>query len=174
MVKQAKLYAVEDLVEKFKSAKSSALVDYQGLTAEQITALRREVTESGGQMLVIKNTLISRALAKIGISLDQTLTGPTAVVFSNQDELASLKTIDETSKKLEKPEFKLGVLDNKLILADGLKKLVNLPSKEVLLAQFVGGLANPLVRLVLALKFNQSKLVMVLQAVADKGGENNG
>ena len=63
MVNQTKIFAVQDLTEKLKAAKAVALIDYQGLTAEQIAELRRKVKEAGGFIQVVKNTLISRALA---------------------------------------------------------------------------------------------------------------
>lgn len=173
MVNQAKIFAVQDLTEKLKAARAVALIDYQGLTAEQIAELRRKIKEAGGSVQVIKNTLISRALAQLGISLDQKLTGPTAIVFANEDEVSPLKLVDETAKQFEKPEFKLGVYQGKLLTKDRLQQLVQLPSRETLLAQIVGGLANPLSRLVYSLKFNQTKLVLVLKQIAEKGGENH-
>ena len=174
MVKQTKLYAVEDLVAKFKAAKTTALVDYQGISAEQITDLREKIKEAGGQVQVIKNTLISRALANLGITLEEKLTGPTALVFANEDEISPLQIIAKVAKELEKPKFKLGVYQNKIISDTDIERFVKLPPKEVLLAQFVGGLNNPLFRLVYALRFNQTKLVLILKQIAEKGGEQNG
>lgn len=167
MLNQAKLFAVEDLSEKLKSSKSAALVDYQGLTAKQIAELRRKVRESGGAIQVIKNTLISRGLAKIGIKLNKKLTGPTAIVFANEDEISTLKIVADTAKELEKPEFKLGVYQSKKLSLEELNKFVALPGREALLAQFVGGLSSPLSRLAYGLKFNQMKLALVLKAIAE-------
>jgi len=174
MVSQAKVFALEDLIEKIKTAKSAALIDYQGLTANQITDLRRKVKEAGGKIQVFKNTLITRALAQLGIELDQPLQGPTALVFANEDETAPLKIIDQSVKEIEKPEFKLGIFNQRLLSLEELKRLVGLPSKEALIAQFAGGLANPLSRLINSLNFNQRKLVLVLNQIAEKGGEENG
>ncbi len=168
MVNQAKIFAVQDLAEKLKSAKAVALIDYQGLTAEQLATLRHQVKEAGGAIQVVKNTLIMRALAQLGIALDQKLTGPTAVVFAYEDEISPLKLVDETAKQLEKPEFKIGLYQGRVLAQTQLKQLVKLPSRETLLAQIVGGLANPLARLAQGLKFNQTKLVLVLKQIAEK------
>ncbi len=174
MVSQAKIYAVTDLAEKLKTAKTTALIDYQGLTAKQIAELRSKVKEAGGQIQVIKNTLISRALAKVGIELDKPLVGPTALVFANENEIESLKIIDEAGQELEKPEFKLGIYQKKLLSIDQLQKFVKLPGREVLLSQIISGLTNPLSRLVYGLKFNQIKLILMLKEVMNsKGGEKN-
>jgi large subunit ribosomal protein L10 len=168
MINQTKIYEVENIKATLAEAKSAALIDYQGLTAEQGRQLRQKIKEGGGTMTVAKNTLISIALKQIGIELPAPLTGPTALVVSNQDEVAPLKAVDETRKQFEKPEFKLGIFQGKILPLEELQKLISLPTKEVLLAQFVGGLANPLQRLVQAMKYNQTKLVLVLKAVAEK------
>ena len=172
MVNQAKMFALTDLVEKLKDAKTSALIDYQGLTAKQITKLRDQVKEVGGQIQVFKNTLITRALTQLGIELDQSLEGPTALVFSNEDEASALKIVDQTARELEKPKFKAGVYQKRLLPLIELERFVKLPSREVLISQFIGGLTNPLSRLINSLNFNQRKLVLVLKQVSEKGGEN--
>ncbi|MFH1601508.1 MAG: 50S ribosomal protein L10 [Candidatus Shapirobacteria bacterium] len=173
MVNQAKIYEVENLKALIEGSKSSALIDYQGLSAEQVRALRIAIGENGGIMLVAKNTLIMFALKALGIELSEKLTGPTALVVANEDEIAPLKQIEETRKQYEKPEFKLGVFQGKLLTLTELEKLISLPGKEVLLSRFVGGLANPLSRLAYSLNYNQQKLLLVLKALEkDKGGEN--
>ncbi len=168
MVQQAKIFAVEDIKSKIASAKTVALIDYQGLTAPQLNELRDKIRQVGGSLEVFKNTLIIRALAGLSIELPELLTGPTAVVFSNEDEVSGLKKVEEARKQFEKPEFKYGVYQNKLLGPEEVLKFVALPAREVLLAQFVGGLANPLARLIASLKYNQTRLLLVLKAAAAK------
>ena len=168
MVNQTKMFAVDDLAEKLKSAKSAALVDYQGLNAEQTAEMRKKIKASGGVIEVIKNTLIARGLAKIGIDLDSPLEGPTAVVLANEDEVAPIKVIAETAKQFQKPEFKMGVYNGKKLSLEELKRFVDLPSREVLLSQIVGGLANPFSRMIGSIKSGPTKLVLALKAIAEK------
>jgi len=167
MINQTKIFVVEDLVEKLKAAKSAALIDYQGLNAEQTAELRKKIKAAGGIMEVIKNTLITRSLAKLGIDLDSQLEGPTAVVLANEDEVAPIKAVAEVAKEFKKPEFKFGVYNGKKLSLESLKRLVSLPSKQVLLSQIVGGLNNPLSRMIGSLKSNQTKLVLALKQIAD-------
>jgi large subunit ribosomal protein L10 len=166
--KTAKIDQVDLVASKLSAAKSAALLQYQGLTAAQISTLRAKVKETGGEMTVVKNSLILRALLKIGISLPSVLTGPTAVVYSNTDEIAPLKEIDTVNKDKDKTYFKYGLFNGKLLSLDELKKFLSLPSKSSLIAQFIGGLKNPLQRLVYAMRFNQTQLVLTLKAIADK------
>ncbi|MFA6250049.1 MAG: 50S ribosomal protein L10 [Candidatus Shapirobacteria bacterium] len=159
---------VEDLTKKLESAKSAALIQYQGLNAADIANLRNQVKQSGGVLEVAKNSLISLSLGKIGIKLPETLTGPTAIAFCQTDEVNPLKEIDKINKEKDKTSFKYGLFDKKLLSLDELKKFLTLPSKTALVSQFIGDLTNPLYRLAYAMRFNQTRLVLALKAVADK------
>lgn len=168
MPKQTKIDQVQTVADRLESAKSAALVQYQGLTAADVASLRANVRKAGGQMEVVKNSLITRALLKLGIRLPTNLSGPTAIAYCDTDEIAPLKEIEKVNKEKEKTEFKFGIYDRKLLTASDLTKFLSLPSKTQLIAQLLGGLQNPLQRLVYAMRFNQQQLVMTLKAVADK------
>ncbi|MBU1117994.1 50S ribosomal protein L10 [Patescibacteria group bacterium] len=168
MPKLQKINQVDEVAKKLTEAKSAALIQYQGLTAGDVSALRAKIKESGGSLEVIKNTLITRALNKIGLNLPETLTGPTAIAFCDTDEVAPLKEIDIVNKDKDKTSFKYGLYNQKLLLVDELKTFLSLPSKSTLIAQFIGGLKNPLERLVYAMRFNQQQLVLTLKALSDK------
>lgn len=166
--KNQKIDKVGEVVVKLNEAKSAALIQYQGLDAAGITNLRDKVKSTGGLIEVTKNSLIFRALLKLGISLPEELVGPTAIVYSNTDEIAPLKEVDAVNKSSEKTTFKYGIYNGKLLSLDELKKFISLPSKTTLIAQFIGGLKNPLQRMVYAMRYNQTQLVMTLKAIADK------
>jgi large subunit ribosomal protein L10 len=163
-----KIEQVDQVAKKLEQAKSIALFQYQGLNATDITDLRAQVKQTGGQIEVVKNSLIVRALKKIGIKLPETLTGPTAITYCNEDEIAPLKEIDKVNKDKELTSFKYGIYNKKLLSLEELKTFLSLPSKTALISQFIGGLANPLQRLSTALRFNQSQLVLTLKALSEK------
>lgn len=163
-----KIEQVDQVAKKLDQAKSIALLQYQGLTANEITELRAQVKAVGGHIEVVKNSLIIRALEKIGIKLPEILTGPTAITYCNEDEVAPLKEIDKINKEKEVTSFKYGIFNKKLLSLEEFASFISLPSKNTLLSQFVGGLANPLQRLVYALRFNQTKLVLTLKALSQK------
>jgi large subunit ribosomal protein L10 len=168
MPKQQKIDKVDQVAQKLSDAKSAALVQYQGLTAADISSLRDQIKQTGGVMEVVKNTLITRALEKIGITLPEDLTGPTAIAYCETDEIAPLKEIDKVNKEKDKTSFKYGIYDKQLLSLDQLKQFLSLPSKTTLIAQFIGGLANPLVRLTYAMRYNQTRLVLALKAISEK------
>ncbi len=168
MVKQSKIYEVENIAQNIKESESVALIDYQGLSAQQNTELRKKIKESGGIMEVAKNTLIKRALNKIGIELKEKLTGPTALVYTQKDAITPLKAINETAKELKSPKFKFGIYKQKLLPLKRFKKLVEIPGKEILLSQLANGLNAPMVKLVNSLQFNQRKLTLLLKSLAEQ------
>jgi len=168
MPNQSKIDQVAQVADKLTSAKSAALVQYQGLSAKDLTTLRAQVKQTGGHMEVVKNTLITRALEKIGIKLPQKLVGPTSITYCNDDEVAPLKEIDKINRVKELTSFKYGIFENKLLSLEKLQQLLTLPGKSTLIAQFIGGLKNPLQRLAYALNYNQTRLVLVLKAISEK------
>lgn len=168
MPNQAKINQVKDVTDKLKSAKSAALVQYQGLSADEINQLRAKIKQAGGHMEVVKNTLITRALEKLGIKLPEKLTGPTSVTYCNDDEIAPLKEIDKVNQEKELTSFKYGIFEDKLLPLEKLNLLLTLPGKSTLLAQFIGGLKNPLQKLAYILNYNQTRLVLVLNAINKK------
>ncbi|MFA7300724.1 MAG: 50S ribosomal protein L10 [Candidatus Shapirobacteria bacterium] len=166
--KNNKINQVEVVTKSLTEAKSAALLQYQGLTAGDISNLRDKVRVQGGRIEVIKNSLITRALSKIGITLPAVLTGPTAIAFSLTDEIAPLKEIETINKAKEKTFFKYGIYAGKLLSAEELSKFLSLPSKSALISQLLSGLKNPLQRMVYAMRYNQTRLVLTLKAISDK------
>jgi large subunit ribosomal protein L10 len=168
MPTQQKIEQVEDVAKKLSESKSAALVQYQGLNAGDIAELRANIKDKGGVMEVVKNSLITRALKKMGIELPEPLTGPTSIAYCNDDEIAPLKEIDKVNKAKDITSFKYGVYNNKLLSVNELKTFLTLPSKTTLISQFIGGLVNPLQRMAYAMRYNQTQLALVLKAIQEK------
>ena len=114
----------------------------------------------------------ARALQNLGITLPETLVGPTAVTFCNEDEVNPLKEVNKVNKTQDFITFKYGIFDKKLLGFDELKQFIALPSKSTLIAQLLGGLVNPLQRLTYSMRYNQTQLALALKAVAEKQEQN--
>lgn len=80
--------------------------------------------------MVAKNTLITLALKQMKIKLPKPLTGPTALVIAVDEETAPLQVIAKTKKEFEKPEFKLGIYQEKFYLPQNWKNLPLCPQKK--------------------------------------------
>lgn len=177
MKKQEKIFTVQNLVEKLKEAKMITLADYRGLTVSQMGQVRDLVRKDGGEMTVIKNTLLKRALQETDLlSIDKELTdeemgltGPTAVVIAYEDELAPLKTIANFAKTTGLPTFKTGVMEGQLLTKEDVERLSRLPGKQDLQIKLLGLLSSPAFRLVQVLSANQSKLLYILKTKSERG-----
>jgi len=170
MVKQDKIFAVEDIAAKIKDAKAVALADFRGITVSQATQLRGKIKSSGGQLQVIKNTLFLRALRNNNYKIErEKLDGPTIVLFANDDEVTPIKTLALFAKTTEGLlPWKIGFMDGRILSAEELGKFAGIPSRIDLQAKLVGLLFSQPSRLVYALSYNLQKLVIVLNGVKVK------
>ena len=160
-VLEQKKAIVANLVEKLKKAQSGVIVQYQGITVEDDTKMRAAFRKAGVDYMVIKNTLIGRACDEVGYgAMKDKLNGMSAIAVSYQDPVAPAKIAKEYANKVETFEIKCGFIDNEVVDASSVIELADIPSKEVLLARFLGSIQGPI-----------SGLARALQAVIDKGGE---
>ena len=93
------------------------------------------------------------------------------MAYSQEDPVTAAKVMNEYAVKYEKLQLKAGVVEGKVIDADGIKSLANLPSREVLIAQVLGGLNAPITGFVNVLSANMRGLVVALNAIAEKKAE---
>ena len=166
---QQKQGIVEDIKAKFENCQSAILIDYRGLTVEEVTDLRNKFREAGVEYRVLKNTMIRRAVDALGMEgLDSVLEGPTAVAFGVEDAVAPAKIISEFIKKTNKTEIKAGVLEGKVVDVAAVNALASLPSREVLVAKVLGSMNAPITGFVTALSGNIRNLLYVLNAIGEK------
>ena len=135
---------VEEVTEKFKAAASVVIVDYRGLTVDEVTRLRKQLRDANVEMKVIKNSILSRAAQAAGLEgLDEVFTGPTAVAFSNDDVVAPAKIIDEFAKDAKALEIKGGIIEGKVSTLEEIIALAKFPNREGLLSMLLSVLQAP-------------------------------
>ena len=168
-VLEEKKAIVAGLVEKLSNSASGVLVDYKGINVEDDTKLRKELREKGVEYKVVKNTLLSKACDQVGFEdLKGVLEGMTAMAVCADDVVAPAKILCEYAKKNKNFVIKAGFVEGKVIDADAVKALAELPSKEILVATVLGTLNAPVTGLVTVLNGNIRGLACVLQAIVDK------
>ncbi len=168
--------SVAELRELLADASTFFVVDYQGLSAGDLTKLRAAVREAGGRILVAKNTLIHVVLKEQGIEgFEETLTGPTALVLIGDDPVAPAKALRDFAKDHAKdlPRAKGGMLQGGLVDGAALGRIADLPSRPELLSRLVGVLEAPLTQLVGVLEGPQRDLVSVMHNYSEKQKEGN-
>lgn len=172
--RQKKEKIVEEIAEKIGRSKGLVFTNYQGLTHKQLEELKRGLKTANAELVVTKNTLLKLALENAKIKNqnskveDSALQNPTATIFAYEDVIAPLKHLAKMLKNLGLPTIKFGILDGQALNSDQVLKLASLPTREVLLAQVVGGLKSPIFGLHRALNWNLQKLVMTLNAIEGK------
>lgn len=164
----AKKQAVAALTEEIKGAKVGVLVNYKGITVADDTKLRKDLREAGDSYKVVKNTLLKRALADAGVfGLDELLEGTTALA-TGEDYVSAAKVLTSYAKDNKDFKVKGGFLDGAAVDDAAIKNLAELPSKEVLVAQVLGGLNAPISGFVTVLNGTLKGLVVALNAIAEK------
>ena len=156
---EKKQLLVEALVERIQSANSVVIIDYLGLTVEEVTALRVELLKNGCEMEVIKNNITRRAMAALGYDqMGDHLVGPNAVVFSREDSVSAAKVVYEFAKDHKKLELKVGLVDGDFMNNDKITTIATIPSRETLLTMFAGGLLQPIKEVAIGLSLHIENL----------------
>ncbi len=148
-----KKVVVSEIEAHAKEAKSIVLVDYRGLTVAQANELRNDVRVAGGVYKVYKNRLMKIAFDNLGITFPAAdYEGTTAVLFHANDEVAPAKIALDGTKKFNKHlKLKSGFVNGKYLNTEEITAFANIPSREVLLAQLLGLLTNPMRSLAVAI-----------------------
>lgn len=172
MRKEGKTEIVQEIQQRIERSQISILSDFTGLKVEELTKLRRQLQEAGGELKVVKNTLIRRAAGGDSpiAPLDPHFKGPNAVTFGYQDPVAVAKVLIKFAQ--DKPLFKVkvGVMSGQLLSPADLDSLSKLPAREVLMAQLLGVLQGVPTALVTVLSGVIRNFMNVLVAVKDQKG----
>lgn len=154
-VKEAKVLEIKEKMEK---AQGIIFAQYQGLTVEEDTELRKKLREAGVEYKVYKNTLTSLAAKELGLEgIDPFLEGPVSVAFGYEDPTVPARVLNDFAKAHKKLELKAGIVQGELFDAEKVTKLASIPPREVLIAQLLGSFKAPL-----------SNLAYLLNAIKEK------
>lgn len=152
-----------------KRSQAVFVVEYAGLTMKMIDDLRAKTREAGGEFHIVKNTLGLVAFEAAGLDQPKALLeGSTAVVFAFQDVATMAKVVSEYARTSEFIKVKGGYLGTRLISAQDVKSLAELPPLPVMRAQLLGVISAPASKLVRTLAEPGRALAAVIQAYADK------
>ena len=165
---------VGDFREKVRQAPVMYLTDFSGLDVKSVTVLRQRLKASGAEYVVVKNRLVKLAVADLDLpDISDALLGPTGVILGYEGVVEPAKAVRDFAKEHDdRPVFKLGVLDNKLVTAAEIDRLAKLPPREQLLAELVGALEAPMAALASALEGKLQEMSGLLEALKEqKEGE---
>ena len=169
MDRNEKEKTVTGLRERLGKACGTFLVDYQGLNVEALTKLRRELRETNIEFQVVKNRLLSIACQDTETAvLRDYLAGPCALAITYDDVVMPAKVLTKFGQDYAALEIKIGQINGKIIDLPAIKRLAQLPSREILLSQLLFSLSGVPSSFVRALSEMLRKLVTVLEAIRNQ------
>jgi large subunit ribosomal protein L10 len=170
MNKKEKEAVVANLNEKFARAKAVVLTNFKGMSVAELSTLRVNLRSSAVEYKVVKNTLARIAAKGTPIETDKDVfTGSVGVAIGYDDPTIVPKKIFESAKgKDAKLKVLSGFVEGRLYNATDLKKIADLPPKEVLLAQIAGCFSAPMGKMAGLLAATISKMSNALHALKEK------
>ncbi len=169
MPKPEKITAVDEITQLFKDSDSYFVTDYQGLNVDDITVLRKNLRENNVTYLIAKNTLIKISAGEAGVEgLDDHLKGPTAVAFTSEDPAVAAKILNDCYKDKELPRMKVFVVDGEVYEGEEIKRLADLPPRDIILSMVVAAVEAPFSELVGSLDGFFRELIGSIDALQEK------
>ncbi|MFH1372390.1 MAG: 50S ribosomal protein L10 [bacterium] len=165
-----KFDTVAELKGLFDDSDSIFITDYQGLDVTHMTVLRKNLRESEVTFRVAKNTLLKLAARQAGVpdAVDEHFNGPTAVAFTSGDASVAARILHDSFKDQQLPRTKMFMVEGKVFGGEDIKRLAELPSRDILLSHLVATVEAPLSHLVATLEGFYRKLVGSIDALAEK------
>ena len=162
MTREEKAIVIDNIAAQLNEYPHFYVTDIEALNAEQTAALRRKCFESDIKLVVVKNTVLGKALEKVNkadADLLKVLEGPTSVMFANTGKAPAV-LIKEFRKKCEKPILKAANVEGCLYVGDDqLETLCNIKSREELIGDIVALLQSPAKNVISALRANAGEKI---------------
>ena len=166
LTKQQKQQLIEELTDKLKRQKGLVFTDFRGLKVGEIEDLRKELKQAGIEYKVAKKTLIKWALEKAKKKIDiSQFKNSVALAFGFQDPITPIKIISKFAKEHKDLEILGGLMDDEFLTVDGVKELAEIPSRDELLAKFVGSIKSPIRGFVNVLGGNIRNLLLIFKQI---------
>jgi len=171
MRREEKNEIINSLTESISQFSHFYLTDIAQLNATDTSTLRRKCFEKEIRLIVVKNTLLRKALEKSGKNVEElydVLKGSTSVMFSNTGN-APAKLIKEFRKKNDKPLLKGAYVEECIYVGDNmLDSLVTLKSRDELIGDIILLLQSPAKNVISALQSGGNTLHGVLETLSKK------
>lgn len=171
MKREEKDIIVNNLVDQLKESAHFYLTDASELNAEATSLLRRKCFESKVKMMVVKNTLLKRALEQSEHQVEElydVLKGATAIMFTETGN-APAKLIKEFRKKFEKPLLKGAYVEESIYIGDDqLDSLVNVKSRDELIGDLIALLQSPVKTVMSQLQSGGNILAGVVKTLSER------
>ena len=136
---EAKQKVIDEIKERVENAKSVVLFDNRGITDAEAKELRVKLREANSDYKVYKNTLMSRAFDDLKIDIKESLVGPSAFAYG-EDQVGTVKILTNFAKEHPSLVLKVGIVDGEIADQAKLAEYATIPSREGLLTMLAGGM----------------------------------
>ncbi len=165
ITKQKKEKILEELKKNLKKAQIVIFINFHGLNVSAAVKLRKLLLNLNTKYLVAKKTIIKKAMEEFNLTgVSFNLEGETALVFSEDCSLGFLKELNNFAQK-ENIKFLAGIFEKEYIDKNAVLKLASIPSKEILLCQFISVINQPMQGVVVTLNGIIKNLVSILNQI---------
>lgn len=169
--KKKKQELVEQYAQWLQDSDGLVITHYHGLSVKDISSLRADIRESGGEFHIIKNSLAKIAFDDAGREYEEEIfTGPTALGVSYENPSGLAKAIKEFSKEHGSVEIKSGYLEERLMSVEEVNALAELPTRDEMRAKLLQTILAPASKLARTLAEPGRGLAAVLKARAEQAG----
>ncbi|MCF8361563.1 MAG: 50S ribosomal protein L10 [Prolixibacteraceae bacterium] len=174
MKRSEKQAIIDNLIQEINSYSHFYLTDISDLNAVKTSQLRHNCFQKEVKLIVVKNTLLKRALDASGKEADElldALKGNTAMMFCNTGNVPAklIKDFRKKNPKLERPVLKAAYVEESVYMGEEtLETLVTIKSKEELIGDVVALLQSPAKNVVSALQSSGQTLTGILQTLSEK------
>lgn len=149
------------------------LLSYSQVSALKMSDLRKDLRQTGANVCVTKNSIARLALKEMEhVQLAEKISGQTALVWGGTDSVEVSKILVDFMKGAENIVVQGGLLKGRTLEQGDIKKLSELPSREVLLSMLLSAIQSPLTRLAGALNAKTRELLSILKQLSEKKGGN--
>jgi large subunit ribosomal protein L10 len=163
---------VSEVNEAATSALSAVLANYRGVTVSDLTELRKVARKNGVYLRVVRNTLAKKAVENTDFDcIKDALSGPTILAFSMEDPGAAARVLKGFAKGNDKFQIKALSIGGKLLGADQIDALANLPTYDQAVSMLMSVMLGPITKLVRTLNEVPTKVTRVVAAVRDQKKE---
>ncbi|WP_423129015.1 50S ribosomal protein L10 [Gaoshiqia sp. Z1-71] len=171
MKRSEKLEIIDNLTQEINSYSHFYLADVAELNAEDTSSLRRLCFSQDVKLIVVKNTLLRKALEKSDKNAEElydVLKGNTSIMFSEVGNVPA-KLIKDFSKKHKKPVLKAAYVQESVYVgADQLEALTSIKSKDELLGDLIALLQSPMKTVLGQLQSGGNTIHGILQTLSEK------
>jgi large subunit ribosomal protein L10 len=171
MTRDEKQQLIDNLAQQLSESKHFYLADIEALDAEQSSTLRRKCFEKDIKLVVVKNTLLKKALEKIEGKYEElypVLKNNTSLMLTETGNIPA-KLIKEFRKEWEKPVLKGAFVEESIYIGDDqLDALSSIKSKEELLAELIGLLQSPAKNVISSLQSGGNTLAGIIKTLQEK------